>query len=142
MTAPRAEDFCSGELPSDGGCPWEAIYTPPQKAQGQGLEPSPRNSAARRLSGEGYRWPLTAQPPNNASNPASSRISVPNDSAFANFEPGLSPATTKSVFLETELTTLPPADLTSAAASSRVSSGRVPVRTMVLPFSGPSSWRR
>src|SRR5262249_55429010 len=50
----------------------------------------------------------------------SSITSVPSSSAFPSLEPGLSPAITKSVFLETELTTFPPASLISLVACSRL----------------------
>jgi hypothetical protein len=53
-------------------------------------------------------------------------------------EPGLSPATRKSVLPETDEITRPPAAVMRSVASSRVRSGSVPVSTKLRPASGPS----
>ncbi len=54
------------------------------------------------------------------------------------FDPGLAPATTKSVFFDTEPATFPPRRCTASAASSLVSPSSVPVITTVTPASGPA----
>ena len=54
----------------------------------------------------------------NASAP--DRIGTFNSTALSYFDPGDSPTTTKDVFLETELATLPPRDVIASAAVSRV----------------------
>src|SRR6202012_2692711 len=85
-------------------------------------------------SGSGGR---TASGPsdNRVLKPASSRIVTPTSTALSYLEPGLSPATTKPVFFDTDPVTLPPAARTASAASSRLSSGSDPVITTVTPAS-------
>src|SRR5260221_14253465 len=52
--------------------------------------------------------------------PASSRTGTPSEAALSSLEPGLSPATTKLVFLDTEPDTFPPLASMASAASSLV----------------------
>src|SRR5581483_9933731 len=68
--------------------------------------------------------------------PASSSTGTPSVSALSYLEPGLSPATTKLVFFDTEDVTLPPSPVTASLASSRVSPSSDPVSTMDRPASG------
>jgi hypothetical protein len=65
----------------------------------------------------------------------SSRIGTPSSTALSYFEPAFSPATTKSVFLDTEDVTLPPACRTASPASSRLNSASEPVITTDTPAS-------
>ncbi len=65
--------------------------------------------------------------------PASSSTATPSACAFSSFDPASLPATTQSVFFDTDPATLPPSDSIISLASSRVSVGSVPVRTNVLP---------
>ena len=60
-------------------------------------------------------------------------ISTPSCSALASLVPGLSPASTYVVFLDTLPVTLPLRAVIAAAASSRVKPSSVPVRTNVSP---------
>src|SRR3989344_161080 len=69
----------------------------------------------------------------NFLNSCSSSTRTPSSSAFSYLDPGLSPATTKSVSLETKLETLPPRERIFSLASSLLILGRVPVKTKVLP---------
>src|SRR6185437_10286740 len=59
--------------------------------------------------------------------------------AFASFEPAPGPATTKSVFFDTEPAGLPPAARIAASASSRLQPSIDPVMTTVLPVNGPTA---
>jgi hypothetical protein len=63
----------------------------------------------------------------------SSRIVRPSSTALSYLEPAFSPATTKSVFLDTEDVTLPPACRTASAASSRLKPASEPVITTETP---------
>src|SRR5215468_3745335 len=71
--------------------------------------------------------------------PASSRTGTPSVSALSYFDPGLSPATTKLVFFDTEDAVLPPSAVTASAAWSRVNPASVPVITTMTPASGGSA---
>src|SRR5436190_8827595 len=71
--------------------------------------------------------------------PASSSTGTPSESALSYLLPALSPATTKSVFFDTDDATLPPRPVISSLASSLVRPGRVPVSTTVTPASGRAS---
>src|SRR5699024_545581 len=67
------------------------------------------------------------------SNPASLRIVTLRSQALVSFDPALSPATTKSVFLDTEPEALPPREIIASFALSREKFSKVPVTTMVRP---------
>src|SRR6266480_236166 len=71
--------------------------------------------------------------------PASSHTGTTSESALSYLLPALSPATTKSVFFDTDDATLPPRPVISSLASSLVRPGRVPVSTTVTPASGRAS---
>ena len=79
-----------------------------------------RPSAVRWLGG--WAAALAASGPSASSTrrPSSSSTGTPSEAALSSFEPGLSPATTKPVFFETEPETLPPSASMAAAASSLV----------------------
>src|SRR5438876_4002040 len=66
-------------------------------------------------------------------NSASSITGTPKCTALSSFDPGSAPATTKSVFLLTEVVTRPPLVSIRARASSRVMPGSDPVNTNCLP---------
>ena len=70
---------------------------------------------------------------------SSSITFTPSVCAFSSLEPASAPATTKSVFLLTEPDTLAPAAMRRSFASSRVSVGKVPVSTKVLPATSEAS---
>ena len=75
-------------------------------------------------------WPVRA-------NHSSSEItSIPSSRAFASFEPAPGPATTRSVFFDTEPATFAPKRSACALASSRVRRSSAPVKTTVLPATG------
>src|SRR2546429_673149 len=61
---------------------------------------------------------------------------MPSSAALASFEPAPGPATTRSVFLETEAATFAPSRSAIALASSRVIRSSEPVKTIVLPATG------
>ena len=61
---------------------------------------------------------------------------TPNSLALSSFEPAPGPATTMSVFFETDPATLAPSRSAMALASSRVICSSVPVNTTVLPATG------
>ena len=63
-------------------------------------------------------------------------VSIPSSAALASFEPAPGPATTRSVFLETEAATFAPSRSAIALASSRVMRSSEPVKTTVLPATG------
>jgi hypothetical protein len=71
-----------------------------------------------------YRLLITFQKPfwgfNNSINSSSEITFIPNPFAFSAFEPGLSPTTTKSVFLLTEDPALPPSARIISSASARL----------------------
>ena len=94
--------------------------------------------------GRRRRGALLAEPsgsPAVATRSASPRIGTPSASAFAAFEPGLSPTITPVVFFETLSDTFAPSASSAAFASSRVKLSSVPVITYWLPVSGPSTGR-
>ena len=62
-------------------------------------------------------------------------------SAFSNFEPAFSPASTKSVFLETLPVTFAPAWIRRFFQTSRGSES-VPVKTTIFPMNGESTISR
>ena len=66
-------------------------------------------------------------------NSFSSITSIPSSFALASFPPASLPATTTSVFFETEDVTYPPFDSMRCFASERVRFSSVPVRTNVIP---------
>src|SRR5262245_44140380 len=78
----------------------------------------PRKRGLRRmpdLHSGGASYPAEAASPaaagpseSSTRRPASSRTGTPSDAALSSFEPGLSPATTKLVFFDTEPDTFPP----------------------------------
>src|SRR6266550_3285163 len=85
--------------------------------------------------------------PNIFLNSVSSITGTPNSTALSSFDPGSAPATTKSVFLLTEVVTRPPLVSIRARASSRVMPGSDPVNTNCLPanlssacFPAPPVW--
>ena len=61
-----------------------------------------------RRSGDGSGTPKDSPYPTSSSHPSSSMTSTPNSSAFLSFEPAPGPATTRSVFLDTEPETFAP----------------------------------
>ena len=67
---------------------------------------------------------------------ASSITSTPCLRASLSFEPAPGPATSRSVFFETEPATLAPSRSAMALASSRVMRSSAPVKTTVLPATG------
>src|SRR5262249_32175787 len=71
--------------------------------------------------------------------PASSSTGTPSESALSCLLPAVSPATTKSVFFDTQDATLPPRPVISSLASSLVRFGSVPVSTTVTPARGRAS---
>src|SRR3989344_775295 len=73
-------------------------------------------------------------------NSFSSIIFTPSFLAFSYFEPGSSPATTKSVSRETDSEAFPPKARTLDLASSLDIEDKLPVRTKVLPFSLPAGF--
>jgi hypothetical protein len=76
-----------------------------------------------------------------ASNSPSSITDTPSCCAFSSLLPASAPATTKSVFFDTEAVTFPPAVMISCPAPSRVSEGRAPVSTKTLPATAPAPGR-
>ena len=66
------------------------------------------------------RVAATGSPASSARRSASPRIGTPAFSAFAAFEPGLSPTMTPVVFFETESETLAPSASSAAFACSRL----------------------
>ena len=76
----------------------------------------------------------------HARNRVSSSTATPSSRALSSLRPASAPATTKSVFFDTEPATLPPRGLDQLLAPRRAScAGSVPVSTKVLPASGPRS---
>src|SRR5829696_9409447 len=69
----------------------------------------------------------------NASHSSSLITLTPNSLALSSFEPAPGPATTRSVFFETEPATLAPSRSAMALASSRVIFSKDPVNTTDLP---------
>src|SRR5262245_58189890 len=67
--------------------------------------------------------------------PSSSRTGTPSETALSYLDPGDSPATRKSVFLETEPVTLPPRSPSASLTSSREKVSSEPVTTTVIPSS-------
>jgi hypothetical protein len=63
---------------------------------------------------------------------------IPSSVAVFSFEPAPGPATTRSVFLDTDEATLAPRLSAWALASSRVIFSSAPVKTMVLPATAVS----
>src|SRR5690606_10824428 len=84
---------------------------------------------------------LGHQPPSIRKSCASSMTATPSCCAFSSLLPASSPATTKSVFFDTEPLVFPPACLMRASASLRLSVGSVPVMTKVLPATPSTSSR-
>ena len=76
--------------------------------------------------------------PTRASQASSSITWTPKPRALSSFEPAPGPATTMSVFFETEPATLAPSRSAIALASSRVIFSSEPVNTIVLPATGLS----
>src|SRR5262245_46522959 len=72
-----------------------------------------------------------------ARNCASSSVVTPRRFASSALDPASSPTTTKSVFFDTAPVTRPPRRRMASLAWSRLSNLRPPVRTSVLPVSGP-----
>src|SRR6266571_3218161 len=72
----------------------------------------------------------------SSSNPASESTGTPNWTALSYFDPGLSPATTKSVFFDTDPVTFPPRSWTASFAESLLYPSSDPVMTTVTPASG------
>ena len=69
----------------------------------------------------------------NPSHSSSEIIFTPRSWASLSFDPAPGPATTRSVFLDTEPATLAPSDSARAFASLRLIFSSVPVKTTVLP---------
>src|SRR5699024_11754993 len=86
----------------------------------------PRAPALRRLN----------QAPISAAKASSSMISTPRDSALACLDPAFSPATSRSVFFETDEPTLPPAASMASPMLLRSQRSMEPVATTVLPAWG------
>src|SRR5439155_7552062 len=80
----------------------------------------------------------TGQPLSRLRKSCSSIVSTPSWRALSYFDPGFSPTTTKSVFLETLEATRAPASRAACSASDRDIDTRPPVMTTVLPVRGPS----
>lgn len=69
-------------------------------------------------------------------NSSSVKILTPSFLAFSSFDPGFSPTTKKSVFLDTLELTFIPKDSAFACASFLSIVKRVPVKTTILPLRG------
>src|SRR6185312_13751570 len=80
--------------------------------------------------------------PTSASHSSSVSTWMPSSAAVFSFEPAPGPATTMSVFLDTDEATLAPRLSACALASSRVSRSSVPVKTTVLPATAVSVFGR
>ena len=105
----------------------------PKKIGGAGrcrTAPSAKNKC---FMVELYRTDYGFLPLKRALKPASSKICTPSSSAFAAFDPGASPTTTKSVFFDTDDAAFPPWAAITSLTPSRVKSTREPVTTSVKP---------
>src|SRR5579859_5605218 len=88
------------------------------------------------------RWKKAISPPTRASHSSSLITCTPCFCASASLEPAPGPATTRSVFFDTEPETLAPRASAWALASSRVIFSRAPVNTTVLPATAVSVFGR
>src|SRR5258708_5057282 len=79
--------------------------------------------------------------PINPSHSSSEIIFTPRSWASLSFDPAPGPATTRSVFFDTEPATLAPSDSARALASLRLIFSSVPVKTTVLPPTGEPETR-
>src|SRR5262249_46881958 len=124
--APRPPPSCARPRPA----PAPVLRPPPSCAHPPRYVSACVSAAARAASGPASR---------RVRSPGSSSLGTPSATALSYLEPGLSPATTKSVFFDTEDATLPPRPVTASLASSRVRPASVPVITTVTPASGRAS---
>ena len=77
--------------------------------------------------------PLIPRPRRSPPSPPRRSPRMPSSAAFFSFDPAPGPATTRSVFADTDPATRAPSASACALASSRLSVSSVPVKTTVLP---------